>query len=208
MENLFLFLNKSKDIWFKKSLPTLRLVCGGQSHKFSLCTCYIYVIQQIYFLVTTLPFLTFFVCLKPQKGIVYGKKYTSGPRYWNVPVLVNTGTLLVYQYCPKMWYLCCLEHAGGIQKQRIQEHQIGLVLSNTHVPVSGTWSTPFPQYILQMSKSCCSTFMVISPPPSKSNYFANLLISKQYCNKCWFLYHNRLYLTCIWLKMLVQVRYL
>ena len=30
------------------------------------------------------------------------KKYTSGPRYWNVPVLVNTGTFLVYQYCLKM----------------------------------------------------------------------------------------------------------
>ena len=29
------------------------------------------------------------------------KKYTSGPRYWNVPVLVNTGTFLVYQNCPK-----------------------------------------------------------------------------------------------------------
>ena len=25
------------------------------------------------------------------------KKNTSGPRYWNVPVLVNTGTFLVYQ---------------------------------------------------------------------------------------------------------------
>ena len=28
-----------------------------------------------------------------------------GPRYWNVPVLLNTGTFLVYQYCPKMWYI-------------------------------------------------------------------------------------------------------
>ena len=26
------------------------------------------------------------------------KKYTSGPRYWNVPVMMNTGTFLVYQY--------------------------------------------------------------------------------------------------------------
>ena len=39
------------------------------------------------------------------------KKYTSGPRYWNVPVLVNTGTFLVYQYCLKMWYLYSLECA-------------------------------------------------------------------------------------------------
>ena len=72
------------------------------------------------------------------------KKYTSGPRYWNVPVLVNTGTFLVYQYCPKMWYLRSLEHAGVIQKLTILEHKNGLVLSNTHVPVSGTWSIHFP----------------------------------------------------------------
>ena len=32
----------------------------------------------------------------------FRKKYTSGPRYWNVPVLMNTGTFLVYQYCLKM----------------------------------------------------------------------------------------------------------
>ena len=73
-----------------------------------------------------------------------GKKYTSGPRYWNVPVLVNTGTFLVYQYCPEMWYLRSLERAGGIQKQTILECQNGLVLSNTRVPVSGTWSLLFP----------------------------------------------------------------
>ena len=68
----------------------------------------------------------------------YRKKYTSGPRYWNVPVLVNTGTFLVYQYCPKMWYLRSLEHASVIQKLTILEHKNGLVLSNTRVPVSGT----------------------------------------------------------------------
>ena len=32
-------------------------------------------------------------------------KYTSCPRYWNVLVLMNTGTFLVYQYCLKMWYM-------------------------------------------------------------------------------------------------------
>ena len=73
-----------------------------------------------------------------------GEKYTSGPRYWNVPVLVNTGTFLVYQYCPKMWYLRSLEHASVIQKRTILEHKNGLVLSNTRVPVSGTWSLLFP----------------------------------------------------------------
>ena len=72
------------------------------------------------------------------------KKYTSGPRYWNVPVLVNTGTFYVYQYCPEMWYLRSLKRAGGIQKQTILERQNGLVLSNTCVPVSGTWSILLP----------------------------------------------------------------
>ena len=72
------------------------------------------------------------------------KKYTSGPRYWNVPVLVNTGTFLVYQYCLKMWYLRSLERAGVIQKLTILERKNGLVLSNTRVPVSGTWSILFP----------------------------------------------------------------
>ena len=70
------------------------------------------------------------------------KKYTSGPRYWNVPVLVNTGTFLVYQYCLKMWYLCSLERAGAIQKV---ERKNCLVLANTRVPESGTWSILFPR---------------------------------------------------------------
>ena len=74
-----------------------------------------------------------------------GKKYTSGPRYWNVPVLVNTGTFLVYQYCLKMCYLRPLEHAGVIQKLTILERKNGLVLVNTRVPVSGTWSILFPK---------------------------------------------------------------
>ena len=73
------------------------------------------------------------------------KKYSSGPRYWNVPVLVNTGTFLVYQYCWKMWYLHSLECAGVIQKLTILEHKNGLVLSNTRVPVSGTSSILFPE---------------------------------------------------------------
>ena len=78
----------------------------------------------------------------------FWKKYTSGPRYWNVPVLVNTGTFLVYQYCLKMWYLRSLERAGCIQKQTILERQNSLVLSNTRVPVSGTWSILFPIFFL------------------------------------------------------------
>ena len=73
------------------------------------------------------------------------KKYTSGPRYWNVPISVNTGTFLVYQYCPEMWYLHSLERAGVIQKLTILECKNGLVLSNTRVPVSGTRSILFPK---------------------------------------------------------------
>ena len=73
------------------------------------------------------------------------EKYTSGPIYWNVPVLVNNGTFLMYQYCLKMWHLRSLERAGVIQKLTILEHKNGLVLSNTHVPVSGTSSIRFPK---------------------------------------------------------------
>ena len=58
---------------------------------------------------------------------------------------MNTTTFLVYQYCLKMWYLRSLEHAGVIQKLSILERKNGLVLSNTRVPVSGTWSILFPK---------------------------------------------------------------
>ena len=75
------------------------------------------------------------------------KKYTLGPRYWNVPVLVNTGKFLVYQYCLKMWSLRSLEHASVIQMLTILKHKNGLVLSNTRVPVSGTWSILFPKIL-------------------------------------------------------------
>ena len=47
-----------------------------------------------------------------------------------------------------MWYLCSLEHAGVIQKLTILECKNGLVLSNTCVPVSGTWSIPFPSIFI------------------------------------------------------------
>ena len=43
-----------------------------------------------------------------------------------------------------MWSLRSLEHASVIQKLTILEHKNGLVLSNTRVPVSGTWSILFP----------------------------------------------------------------
>ena len=67
---------------------------------------------------------------------------TSGPRCWNLPVLVNdwTATFLVYQYCLKMGYLCSLECASVIQKHTILECKNNLVLPNTCVLVSGTQS--------------------------------------------------------------------
>ena len=43
-----------------------------------------------------------------------------------------------------MWYLRSLERAGVIQKLTILERKYGPVLSNTRVPVSGTWSILFP----------------------------------------------------------------
>ena len=43
-----------------------------------------------------------------------------------------------------MWYLHSLEHASAIQKLTILGCKNALVLSNTHVPVSGTWSILFP----------------------------------------------------------------
>ena len=57
----------------------------------------------------------------------------------------NTGTFLVYQYCPKICYLCSLGLAIVFQKLTIQECKNGLVLSSTRVPVSGTWSILFPK---------------------------------------------------------------
>ena len=89
--------------------------------------------KKLAYLSTSTQFLFSYLNLK-----ILCKKYTSGPRYWNVPVLVNTGTFLVYQYCLKMWYLRPLERAGVIQKLTILERKDGLVLSNTRVPVSGT----------------------------------------------------------------------
>ena len=70
-------------------------------------------------------------------GTTIWERYTS-PRYWNVPILVNTGTFLVYQYGLKMGYLCSLESASVIQKRTILERKNDPVLPNTSVPVSGT----------------------------------------------------------------------
>ena len=75
------------------------------------------------------------------------EKKINGKSKLQFPVLVNTGTFLVYQYCPKMWSLRSLEHASVNQPLTILEHKNGLVLSNTRVPVSGTWSILFPNQL-------------------------------------------------------------
>ena len=108
------------------------------------------------------------------------KKYTSGPRYLNVPVLLNTGTFLVYQYCVKMRYLRSLERAGVIQKLTILEHKNGLVLANTRVPVSGTWSILFPKrpffFLMKFSHCIWGANSYILPNFKQSSiFFFNVL---------------------------------
>ena len=75
-----------------------------------------------------------------------GKKYTSGPRYWNVPVLGNSGTFLVYQYCLKMWYLRSFECARVIQK-------LTLLWSNIVQFSFGTWSILFQKMYYRNSRT-------------------------------------------------------
>ena len=61
-----------------------------------------------------------------------------------------------------MWYLCSLECAGVIQKLTVPELN-GLVLSNsnTHVPVSVTWSILFLAFQFTKGKLVGDTFQCI-----------------------------------------------
>ena len=61
----------------------------------------------------------------------------------NRGIRMGKSILQVYQYCLKIWYLRPLQRAGVIQKVTILERKNGLVLANTRVPVSGTWSILF-----------------------------------------------------------------
>ena len=103
------------------------------------------------------------------------KENTSSPRYWYVPVLVNAGTFLVYQHCLNMWYLHFLERAGVIQKLAILERKNGLVLSNTCVPVSGTWSILFPKKTLKTHQFYRVSGYHLLSSPSPSFPYTNLL---------------------------------
>ena len=73
----------------------------------------------------------------------------------------NTGTILVYQYCLKMCYLRSLERASVIQKLTILERKAGLVLSNTCVPIPGTWSILFPFFVLLWFFLFCFVFVFV-----------------------------------------------
>ena len=116
---------------------TISLLCGD-----SLSLSYIVWYWSLFSQTPLAHYILKFDLVTEEKEKVYFRS-----RYWNVPVLVNTGTFLVYQYCLKMWYLCSLEHIGVIQIQKltILEHKNGIELSNTHIPVSGTWSILFPK---------------------------------------------------------------
>ena len=61
-------------------------------------------------------------------------------------IMVNTGTFLVYQYYQKN-VIRSSESASVIQKPAILKCKIGLVLSNNHVLVSGTFSTLLPNEV-------------------------------------------------------------
>ena len=80
-------------------------------------------------------FQNFKICFCTVKN--FKKKYIYCRSQIN-PVLVNTGTFLVYRYCRKMSYYSSLERASVIQKLTILKHKNSLVLFNTHVLVSGT----------------------------------------------------------------------
>ena len=113
----------------------------------------IYLIQKIKQKINHSTYYFVIVCNLTMTQSLLGKSKLQVPDTgMSHAVLVNTGTFLVYQYCPKMWSLRSLEHASVIQKLTILEHKNGLVLSNTCVPVSGTWSILFPFVQVQNSR--------------------------------------------------------
>ena len=58
---------------------------------------------------------------------------------------INIGIFLVYQYCPKMWYLHSLESACVRKKLKTLDHKNGLVLSKTPVQYLGPKVHFFPE---------------------------------------------------------------
>ena len=80
----------------------------------------------------------------------------SGKSILQVP---DTGTsqywwILEHFWCTSIAWKCdiyVLKRAGVIQKLTILEHKNGLVLANTRVPVSGTWSILFLRSFRQIS---------------------------------------------------------
>ena len=107
---------------------------------------------------------------------------TGMSQYWSI---------LEHFWCTsiarKMWYLHSLEYASVIQKLTILEHKNGLVLSNTRVPVSGTWSILF-LFFQQIQIHHYFSFLdyhQCQKPKQFSEYFPNNLYISKKCN-IWF----------------------
>ena len=139
------------------------------------------------------------------------KRSTSDPGNWNIPVLVNTETFLVYQYCLKcaiyILYNMLLQCYPKPHKTGVKN---GLVSSNTCVIVSGTWSTLvhniqqwwyfifshiLDEDMLLKTKQCTQqlfltqhsiTHMPTYPPPGRQQFHNRILFPRnaQSLRKC------------------------
>ena len=89
-------------------------------------TFYFEVLNKLSYLKFTLPLCQMFL-----------KSSTGGVCNSNQVTHVNTGTLLVYQYCGNMRYSCSSEQASVILKFTILEHKNYLNMSNT--PTTNIW---------------------------------------------------------------------
>ena len=86
------------------------------------------------------------------------KQNKKGKSILQVPDTGTSQYWWILEHYLKMWYLRSSEHTGVIQKLTILEHKNGLVLSNTCVPVPGTWS-------------------FLPPPPKKKEKQSLLILS-------------------------------
>ena len=85
-------------------------------------------------------------CTKEGKSILQVPN-TGMSQYWSI--LEHFWCTSIAQKCDTYVFL---EHASVIQKLTILEHKNGLVLSNTRVPVSGTWSILFPKRVARVCR--------------------------------------------------------
>ena len=103
-------------------------------------------------------------------------KQTHGKSILQVP---DTGMsqywwILEHFWCTSIAWKCdilrSLERAGVIQNLTILERKNGLVLSNTRVPVSGTWSILFPRYLILQILVIFPTKYTVTVKQSKEYY--------------------------------------